>query len=216
MRWGVNLSQTGHDVAPIVYLRDTLHGQAAPDYIEAAFVVALAHTHWHSRLRTVISYSKERDCYFIGPRDVFYPDKLTAVSFAHIGGEFVAYEWADPSCCLNQYHINTCYQIIKSIEAKVDRNIHPFGLSLNFRFKSLDDNDHVPVIENPYSGIVDEYEEASIIERTQFLEIVSGRSAEMVAWNCRSDLSYDLSFEEAKILNDLRSLKNAAWKNLSV
>lgn len=206
LRYGVVPSISGHNVPDIVTLRDTLHVLDPSGRYASALMISAPHTHWDSVAPTIVECLGSH--YVIGPKRAEPGRNYHPVSFALQPHGLVAYEWTGESVDLLASDIDECLELMTELCERADiQRDGTFGLSLNFRFKGLFDNDLVPNIENPLDTPPPGYLEASLIERIDGAEERGVRDAQQVSWHVFSDLRYRLSPAESRVLNLLRDLK---------
>lgn len=210
-KWGMVPSQTGHSMPAIDHIRDTIFRIFSRDervFLENSLVISLSHTHWEEDAPTLITYEASSDRYLIGPSLRACARNLP-VSFAWLNSKFVAYEWADKSCAIDADGAYRCLSAIDKLGRNISMDVYPFGISLNFRFKVLRDQQTIPVIENPVEVFPDHYIDASSIEPIGRFENGDLSSAEIVAWHIRSDERYFLTADEKLTLQRVREIRNS-------
>lgn len=202
--YGTDLDISGTSVKDIAVIRDTLF-QCVPiaDFLNA-FVIVLPHTHWDGVRPVIYNRPTQGGEYIIGhhplQRQKYYP-----VSFAFSSLGLIPYEWVDDSVDMNPAQWAEAIKILQRFFEKLPDKNMPFGLCIDFRFKTRLFDPSLQTVEltidnqeEPWFGF------SRIVRRDSIKDPEEALGLEQVAWNPQSDLLLDLSNDEMELLNSIR------------
>lgn len=209
--FGVELTQAATDIPALAEIRDCIYKNSTDDRYINSYAIILPHTHWKKREPIIYSFDKINARYIIGPHKVINTQKYYPVSFVFHKGSALPYEWADETVDIAPEEYETCYQIIQEVAKNYIEDYFPFGIGIDFRFKTSLFSTFGGTVEIPEEDPNSPNAEFSyIFSQHDFDQVNMNLSLTQVAWHPRSDKLLKLTDEETKLLNELRFLLGRA------
>jgi hypothetical protein len=178
-----------------------------------SFVSILApHTHWSYSRPILYKYCASQDRYIVGLHEVNPEEWYRPVSFIAHNRCVFAYEWLDESVPLDDLVWERAVQKIHSILRDSVTDEEPISLGVDFRFREDTgrENSHSESgsVEFPVNIRSANKQEFSLIVRGAVAQEIDFGSRESLAvgWPCRSIGYYDLSPEQARLLDAIKAM----------
>jgi len=199
-------SINGNNISGIVAIRDNLFYIAEQKKFINAYAIVASHTHWVDRKPIIYHFLEKENKYIIGPHSINPDETYYPVSFAFDDRFPLVFEWCEAKL-INENEFKIAVDIVMRLNAEVCQYNYPFGIAIEFRFKSSLFEKPIPSIELPIEEKENEFFGYSEIVTLEYFEAnQQGEETEQVAWQPFSDLMLGLSLDELEVLNELRLL----------
>lgn len=200
-RWGSDLTLSGAHVPGISLVRQAIRATSPDPRVPHGLAITAPHTHWDDGLPILISFNGS--AYLLGERVPEPEARYNPVSFTFSRDGPIPYEWIDQSVQVDQYELETLWDVVAAVNHAVADEELPLGLALNFRFKQLLDQAEIPTAEfqgtGPAAGT-----SLCVIYRYDDVDPRSTGDLEQVSWHAFPGPTFD---SEAQI-NLLAALRH--------
>lgn len=195
-------NRLGTNCQGLDHIRRIISELADNEEICHALSIVAPHTHWPPA-PVIHRFDAEAECYWVGPDHGTGP--FRAISFTFHPDGPIPYEWADSSCDLSDGEMKRVWQFIielnsQAIHAEWFSAPYPFGLSVNFRFKS-------PFSPAPFSTHekpTNKGKDWSCVERVISTDNLNNVHRDQVGWS--SAIPPEISEADQEALNVLNGM----------